>query len=43
MSIALLWGFHSVLILAARRLPLLLESVERPSLTTDATRLESID
>jgi hypothetical protein len=43
MSFALLWGFHSVLILAARRLPLLLESVERPSLTTDATRLESID
>ena len=43
MSFALLCGFHSVLILAARRLPLSLESVERPSLTTDAARLESID
>ena len=43
MSFALLCGFHSVLILAARRLPLSLESGERPSLTTDAARLESID
>ena len=43
MSFALLCGFHSVLILAARRLPLSLESVERPSLTIDAARLESID
>ena len=43
MSFALLCGFHSVLILAARRLPLSLESVERPSLTTDAACFESID
>jgi hypothetical protein len=44
MSFALLCAFHhSVLILAARRLPLSLESVERPSLTIDAARLESID
>jgi len=42
-SFALLCGFHSVLILAARRLPLSLESVERPSLTTDAACFESID
>ena len=43
MSFALLCGFHSVLILAARRLPLSLESVGRPSLAIDAARLESID
>jgi len=42
-SFALLCGFHSVLILAARRLPLSLESVERPSLTTGAACFESID
>ena len=42
-SFALLCGFHSVLILAGRRLPLSLESVERPSLTTDAACFESID
>ena len=42
-SFALLCGFHSVLILAARKLPLSLESVERPSLTTDAACFESID
>jgi EmrB/QacA subfamily drug resistance transporter len=42
-SFALLCGFHLVLILAARRLPLSLESVDRPSLTTDAACFESID
>jgi EmrB/QacA subfamily drug resistance transporter len=43
MSFALLCGFHSVLILAARRLPLSLESVEHPQLTTDAAHIELID
>jgi len=43
MTFVLLCSFHLALILAARRLPLSLESVERPSLTIDAARLESID
>jgi EmrB/QacA subfamily drug resistance transporter len=43
MSFALLCGFHLVLILAARRLPLFLESVEHPQLTTDAAYIELID
>jgi len=43
MSFVLLCGFHSLLILAARRLPVSLESVEHPRLTTDAAHIESID
>ena len=43
MSFALLCGFHLVLILAARRLPLFLESVEHPQLPTDAAYIELID
>ena len=43
MSFVLLCIFHSVLILAARRLPVSLESVEYPRVTTDAAHIELID
>jgi EmrB/QacA subfamily drug resistance transporter len=43
MSFVLLCIFHSVLILAARRLPVSLESVEYPQVTTDAAHIELID
>jgi hypothetical protein len=40
MSFFLLCSFHSVLILATRRLPRSLESVERPRLRTAAAQIE---
>ena len=43
LTFVLLCSFHLALILATRRLPPSLESVEHPRLTTDAAHIELID